>query len=161
MPDGISVYERDGETYLLTANEGDSRAWPVSSEEYTNEIKNKTSPVGGIKMPSKATWFDAAQYDGLEDGMDYLFGGRSYTIFKVTEKGLVEVFDSGDDFERITAEMLPDFFNCSNDTVEIEDRSGKKGPKPESVTIGTIKNRTYAFIALERTVRRTQEHYSN
>ena len=51
---------------------------------------------------------------------------------------------------RITAEKLPDHFNCSNDDKSIEDRSGKKGTEPESVTTGTIDGRTYAFIALER-----------
>lgn len=150
MPDGISACTINGETYLLTANEGDSRAWPVSSEEFVNEIKSDTSPVNGIKMKKKVTWFDVSQYDGLEAGMDYIFGARSFTMFKVTESGLTEVFDSESDFEAITAKVLPDYFNCSNEVVDIEDRSGKKGPEPESITVGTIGKRTYAFVALER-----------
>lgn len=150
MPDGISVCTIKGETYLLTANEGDSRAWPVSSEEFVNEIKSDTSPVNNIKMNKKVTWFDASQYDGLEYGMDYVFGARSFTMFKVTKTGLVEVFDSKNDFEAITAEVLPDYFNCSNEVIDVEDRSGKKGPEPESVVVGIIGNKTYAFIALER-----------
>ena len=151
MPDGISAAAINGETYLLTANEGDSRAWPVGTETDTNEIKDKTSPVNGIKTGGKVTWFDVSQYDGLEEKTDYIFGGRSFTVFKVTANGLEEVFDSGSDFERITAEVLPDYFNCSNDTVEAEDRSGKKGPEPEGVTVGTVNGRTYAFVGLERT----------
>lgn len=150
MPDGISTYTMNGETYLLTANEGDSRAWPVTTEEFVNEIKDKTSPVNKIKMDSKVTWFDVSQYDGLEANMDYVFGARSFTIFKVTESGLEEVFDSASDFEKITAQVLPDYFNCSNDVIDVEDRSGKKGPEPESVIVGTIGERTYAFIGLER-----------
>lgn len=151
MPDGISTAEINGETYLLTANEGDSRAWPVGAETDTNEIKDKTSPVNGIRTGGKVTWFDVSQYDGLEAGTDYIFGGRSFTVYKVTAGGLEEVFDSGSDFERITAEVVPDHFNCSNDTVEIEDRSGKKGPEPEGVTIGVVNGHTYAFVGLERT----------
>ena len=151
MPDGISAAAINGETYLLTANEGDSRAWPVGSETDTNEIKDKTSPINKIKTGGKVTWFDANQYDGLDRGTDYIFGGRSFTMFKVTENGLAEVFDSGSDFERITAQVVPDYFNCSNDTVEVEDRSGKKGPEPEGITVGSVGNRTYAFIGLERT----------
>ena len=149
MPDGISLYEADGETYLLTANEGDARTWPVETEVDTNEIKNDESP-NGKKFKKKVTWFNVDQYDGLEAGTDYIFGGRSFTLFKVTANGLEEIFDSGSDFERITNEKLPEYFNCSNDTIEIEDRSGKKGPEPESVTIGTVGSKTYAFIALER-----------
>ena len=151
MPDGIATAVINGETYLLTANEGDSRAWPIGTEVDTNEVKDKVSPVNGIKTGGKVTWFDVSQYDGLEAGIDYVFGGRSFTVFHVTENGLAEVFDSGSDFERITAEVLPDHFNCSNDTAEVEDRSGKKGPEPEGITVGTIDGRTYAFVGLERT----------
>ena len=150
MPDGISLYEIGGETYLLTANEGDARAWPVETEADSNEIKGKESQVTGLKPGGKVTWFDVGQYDGLEAGTDYIFGGRSFTLFKVTRNGLEEAFDSGSDFERITNEKLPEYFNCSNDTIEIEDRSGKKGPEPESVAVGTVGGKTYAFIALER-----------
>lgn len=150
MPDGISVATISGQTYLLTANEGDSRAWPVGIETDVNEIKDKASPVNGIKPGGKVTWFDVSQYDGLEDGTDYIFGGRSFTMFRVTDTGLEEIYDSGSDFERITAEVLPGYFNCSNDTIEVEDRSGKKGPEPENVTVGTVSGRTYAFVGLER-----------
>lgn len=150
MPDGISLYEIGGETYLLTANEGDARAWPAEEETDTNEIKNKKSPVTGLELGGKVTWFDVSQYDGLESGTDYLFGARSFTVLKVTGDGLEEVFDSGCDFEEITAKQLPDNFNCSNDNVDVDDRSGKKGPEPESVTVGTVGSKTYAFIALER-----------
>ena len=151
MPDGIASFTVDGATYLLTANEGDSRAWPVGIETDVNEIKSKTSPVNGIKVGGKVTWFDVSGYDGLKPETDYVFGGRSFTIFKVTESGLEEFFDSGSDFERITNDVLPSYFNCSNDTVEVEDRSGKKGPEPENVTVGTVGNRVYAFVGLERT----------
>ena len=150
MPDGISLYEAGGETYLLTANEGDARAWPAEEETDTNEIKKKKSPVTGLELGGKVTWFDVSQYDGLESGTDYLFGARSFTVLKVTGDGLEEVFDSGCDFEEITAKQLPDNFNCSNDNVDVDDRSGKKGPEPESVTVGTVGSKTYAFIALER-----------
>ena len=150
MPDGISVATMNGQTYLLTANEGDSRAWPAGVETDVNEIKDKVSPVNGIKTGGKVTWFDADQYDGLEAGTDYIFGGRSFTMFRITQSGLEEVFDSGSDFERITAEVLPAYFNCSNDTLAVEDRSGKKGPEPENVTVGTVNGHTYAFVGLER-----------
>ena len=47
MPDGMSAAVINGETYLLTAKEGDSRAWQAGSETDTNEIKDKTSPQTG------------------------------------------------------------------------------------------------------------------
>ena len=149
MPDAVSLYQANGETYLLTANEGDSRAWPVETETDVNEIKDKTSP-NGKAFAKKVTWFDSGQYDGLEDGVDYLFGGRSFTVLKVTANGLEEVFDSGSDFEAKTASYLPEYFNCSNDSLDLEDRSGKKGPEPETVTVGTVSGKAYAFVTLER-----------
>lgn len=69
------------------------------------------------------------------------------------------MFDSGDQFERITAELLPSFFNanhscdlpCLSTTGnEIDNRSDNKGPEPEGITIGKAYGRTYAFIGLER-----------
>ena len=59
-------------------------------------------------------------------------------------------FDSGSKFESITDEKISANFNCSNDDKTVDDRSGKKGPEPESVTVGTVGGKTYAFIALER-----------
>ena len=150
MPDAVSLYRVNGTTYLITANEGDSRAWPVGLETDVNEAKGKTSPTGKIKTSNKVTWFDASQYDGLESGVDYLFGGRSFSVLRVTENGLEEVYDSGSAFEAITAKHFPDNFNCSNDNIGLEDRSGKKGPEPEGTAVGTVNGRTYAFIALER-----------
>ncbi len=95
-------------------------------------------------------FFDSSDYDGLDEGTDYLFGGRSFTVYKADDNCLTEVFDSGSDFEEKTAEYVPDNFNCSNDDKTIDDRSGKKGPESESVTVGTVGERTYAFVGLER-----------
>lgn len=150
MPDGISAVTIDKVDYILTANEGDGRAWPVDGETDTNEMKDKKSPTGNIQLDKKVTWFDHSGYDGLEENVDYLFGSRSFTMFRMTEEGLTEVFDSKSDFEEKTNEYLPDYFNCSNDDLDKEDRSGKKGPEPETVTVGKVGKKTYAFIALER-----------
>ena len=147
MPDGISVTTIGGKTYLLTANEGDSRAdW----DGLDNETKGKTSPTGNVKLDKKVTWFNADMWDGLDTTEDYIFGGRSFSLYEVGADGLTLVFDSGSDFEEITDKQLPDYFNCSNDETEMDNRSGKKGPEPETVVTGTVDGKTYAFIALER-----------
>ena len=162
MPDAISLVTINGATYLLTANEGDSRDWGSKDKgtQYCNEIevnfgKGQTSPTGKITekdngVSGKVVFFDSSDYDGLADETDYLFGGRSFTMFEVTGNGLVEVFDSKNDFEALTAQYLPTYFNCSNDDLSIDDRSGKKGPEPETVTVGTVGNKTFAFVTLER-----------
>lgn len=147
MPDGISVTTINGKTYLLTANEGDSRAdWTGMDNEY----ENKTSPTGNVTLDKKVVWFNATMWEGLDDSKAYVFGGRSFSIYDVTDGTLTLVYDSGSDFEEITSEVLPDYFNASNDKISIDNRSGKKGPEPESVVVGTVGDRSYAFVALER-----------
>ena len=147
MPDGIAVAAIGGKTYLLTANEGDSRAdWPGMD----NEAEGKTSPTGNVELDNKVVWFDAAKWDGLDADKAYVFGGRSFSIYEMGSSGLTLVYDSGSGFEEITAETLKDYFNCSNDKISMDNRSGKKGPEPEAVVTGTVGGKLYAFIALER-----------
>ena len=149
MPDGVSVYTVNGVTYLLTANEGDAREWGSDTTEYCNEIKETLISSDGEEA-KKVRVIDAAVTDGLPEGKAVMYGGRSFSVYRVEENGLVQVFDSGNDFERLTAAYLPDYFNCSNDDNEYDSRSAKKGPEPESVVVGTVEDRTYAFVALER-----------
>ncbi|MDO5301376.1 MAG: choice-of-anchor I family protein [Tissierellia bacterium] len=150
MADGIASVELDGEVYLLLANEGDGREWGDEEDgsEHSNEKKGKKSPSGNITTEDKVTYFDSSDYEGLPEGeYDFLFGGRSFTI--LNSNG-TRVYNSGDDFEELTNQYYPDYFNTSNDNVEREDRSGKKGPEPETVVVGTVGQKTYAFITLER-----------
>lgn len=77
----------------------------------------------------------------------YAYGARSFTIWDTN--GLV-VFDSGDDFERITASIHGNAFNNNNDENEGDSRSANKGPEPEALTVGQVGDKTYAFIGMER-----------
>ena len=80
MPDGISVAAIGGKTYLLTANEGDSRAdW----DGLDNEYENKTSPTGNVTLDTKVVWFNATMWDGLDSDKAYVFGGRSFSILSL------------------------------------------------------------------------------
>ena len=76
------------------------------------------------------------------------YGGRSFSIFDADTMELV--FDSGSEFEKITAEALPEYFNTTNDKISFDKRSSSKGPEPETAVIGEIDGVNYAFIALER-----------
>ncbi|MDR2157618.1 MAG: choice-of-anchor I family protein, partial [Clostridiales Family XIII bacterium] len=151
MPDGLAAYQAGGKTYIVTANEGDAREWEV----YSNEAEYKIKTTDGVEMSKKGR-FLTSDYDGLpgisgnKDGVSYAFGSRSFSVFEATAEGLALVYDSGNDFERLTAEYLPDFFNCSNDDVEKDSRSNKKGPEPESVVLGSVNGKVCAFVTLER-----------
>ncbi|WP_082091406.1 choice-of-anchor I family protein [Domibacillus tundrae] len=146
MPDAISTVTVNGEDYLLTANEGDATEW----EEFVN-----VADFGDWKenVPDSAL-AQTNKYDKLEvltdRGTDaiYTLGSRSFSIWKADT--MEQVFDSGSDFETITAERLPDYFNWSNDDDEMDKRSAKKGPEPEEIKTGMIDGKLVAMIGLER-----------
>jgi hypothetical protein len=146
MPDGISLYEVGGKTYLLTANEGDASEWGDGDTEYSNMT---TVEIGGENVEV----LDKAKLEGLPTvpaSVNFILGGRSFSIFEVTDGGLKQVFDSGSDFEQITAAAYPKYFNASNKNNKLDSRSDAKGPEPESVTICKVGGKTYAYIGLER-----------
>ena len=145
MPDGVAVYETNGKTYLLTANEGDAREWG----DYCNEVKETLTVADGTEA-KKVRVIDAAVTDGMSDGKAVLYGGRSFSIYRVDQNGLTQVFDSGNDFEEKTAAYFPAYFNVSNDDNAYDSRSPKKGPEPENVTVGRVGDKAYAFVGLER-----------
>ena len=137
MPDGIASYEVNGKTYLVTANEGDSRDWNGYINEKETELKG-----------NEVVLFDSSDYDGLQPEELYSFGARSFSIYEADT--MKQVYDSGSDFEKVIADSLPEYFNASNNNTKLDNRSGKKGPEPEDVKIGQIGDRTYAFIGIER-----------
>ncbi|MEK4666413.1 choice-of-anchor I family protein [Niallia sp. FSL R7-0271] len=163
MPDSIAQTEIGGVEYLLTANEGDATEWEefVNIEDFKkvkDSITLDTSLFKGFTKEEAEAAFqdmkDSGDYDKLEvltdRGTDaiYTLGGRSFSIWKADTMELV--YDSGSDFEDITAAQYPDVFNWSNDDNVFEKRSAKKGPEPEDVKVGQIGNDLYAFIGLER-----------
>ncbi|MEC4985303.1 MAG: choice-of-anchor I family protein [Oscillatoria sp. PMC 1068.18] len=157
QPDAIDTFEIGGQTYIISANEGDARDYDGFSEEarvadlvldpeaFPNaEQLQQDEVLGRLQVTTELGDLDGdGDYDEL-----YAFGGRSFSIFD--EFGNL-VFDSGDDFEQIIAEQLPEFFNSDNDDNDsFDSRSDAKGPEPEGVVTGEIGDRTFAFIGLER-----------
>ena len=162
MADGISAFTSNGSTYLVTANEGDAREWGDEeegtfyiSEDERDFSDGDTSPLSIVSkvngnLDGKVVFFKSGDFSGLDENSEYIFGGRSFTIYKVTVNGLEEVFTSGNDLEEISFEAYPEYYNASNDNSSLDDRSGKKGVEAESVATGVVDGRTYAFVALER-----------
>lgn len=150
MPGGISIYQKGGKTYLLTANEGDGRECGEkdTANYFTNETEKKLTATDGTETAKKVTMLDSSVTAGIEDGKNYLFGSRSFSVLDADTMEVI--YDSANEFEKRTEGYLPDYFNCSNDSVEMDKRSNKKGPEPKAVAVGAVDGRTYAFIALER-----------
>ncbi len=156
QPDAIAAFDKMGETFFITANEGDAREYAALTEEvrissllldpavFPNAAFLKTdAQIGRLNVTKTLGNFDGdAEYEGL-----FAFGARSFSIW--TERG-EQVYDSGDDIEQITALAYPMFFNASNTNNTRDDRSDNKGPEPEGVTVGRAYGSDYAFIGLER-----------
>ncbi|MBE6071589.1 MAG: Ig domain-containing protein [Clostridium butyricum] len=148
MPDSIAFYEVNGKKYLLTANEGDGREY-IQEENANIKLENEYNNISSIMVEGKKVEvINKDVVDGLEKNKNYLFGGRSFSIWDAETKKIV--FDSGSDFEKITAQKFQKYFNCSNDNIELDSRSGKKGPEAEEVKVSKVGDKVYAYIGLER-----------
>ncbi len=163
QPDAVAGYDFRGETFLVTANEGDARDYDTYSEErrlgdvglcegYTYgdmsaEDLVKDENLGRLNITL------ANGYDAEDDCVEeiYAYGARSFSIYDATGE---LVYDSGSDFEEITAEALGTVgFNANNDesgSDAFDSRSDDKGPEPEGVAVGRAFGRTLAFVGLER-----------
>lgn len=156
QPDAIAAYRARGQTFLVTANEGKDIDLNAFEEEVTVEdaiLDPGTFPdavelqqrenLGRLRIsPVNADPDGDGDFDKL-----FAFGGRSFSIWSADG---VLVFDSGADFEKITALAVPAYFNTTDARNTFDDRSDRRGPEPEGVTTGRAFGRTYAFTVLER-----------
>ncbi|MGZ9899971.1 choice-of-anchor I family protein [Shewanella gaetbuli] len=156
QPDSIASYEWNNRSFIVSANEGDARDYDGFSEEVRAEdltldanhpqvaaAQDKTQ-LGRLKVTTSMGDIDNdGDYDQIVS-----YGGRSFSIWTAAGQ---QVFDSGNDFEKITAALLGEQFNNHNEESKGDSRSDDKGPEPEALAIGTIGDVTYAFIGLERT----------
>jgi DNA-binding beta-propeller fold protein YncE len=161
QPDTIAAFADGGETYLVTANEGDVREYDGLNAAGTEAIEIEDIVLDPDAFPAAATIqsrplgigrLKVTSFHGDTDGDgDYdrlhTFGARSFSIW--TERGRL-VFDSGDDLEQITAGVYPANFNASSTNNTRDDRSDDKGPEPEGVTVAKLFGRNYLFVMLER-----------
>jgi YVTN family beta-propeller protein len=151
MPDAIATFSANGQTYYVTANEGDERAENRSVRNLT--LDPTAFPNGAtLKLDQNLGRLSVSSIDGDTDGDGdydqlYAYGTRSFSVWD-SQGNLV--YDSGDDFEQITAQLFPANFNANNDNNTFDNRSDNKGPEPEAVVVGEVGDRTYAFIGLER-----------
>ena len=161
MPDGMNAYTAEsGDTYLVTANEGDAREWGNYAEGVRAKDLGRdgllpvctTSPLADKLGDADLGRLNVTTANGLNEAGTcydelYSFGSRSFSIWSTDG---AQTFDSGDDFEQITATANPAYFNSNHSESNLEGRSEDKGPEPENLAIGAIDGRTYAFIGLER-----------
>ncbi|MEM9445361.1 MAG: choice-of-anchor I family protein [Verrucomicrobiota bacterium] len=162
QPDAIASFDKNGNTFILTANEGDARDYDgFSEEERGNDLTldptifpdaadlQEDEQLGRINVTTAAGDTDG---DGDFDEI-HTYGARSFSIWKVKKNvdKIKLLYDSGSEFECITASLIPADFNSTNDeNGSFDNRSDDKGPEPEGIAVGKVNDRNYAFIGLER-----------
>lgn len=151
QPDAIAAFSANGETFYITANEGDGR----------DDVNVEDIALDPTAFPDAATLQLEENLGRLEVSPDlgdldgdgdfdqlFAFGSRGFSIFDSLGN---LVFDSGDALEQITAAAFPADFNSDNDeNGSFDSRSNDAGPEPEGLTTGVVNGETYAFIGLER-----------
>lgn len=157
QPDAIQAFAKNGNTYIISANEGDSREYSAYSEveRVTNVNLNpivfnspSTLQLDSVLGRLKVTTTLGNKRNGFVHDSLFTFGTRSFSIWD-TQGQLV--WDSGDDFEQITSQAYAANFNSNNDNnTSRKDRSDDRGPEPEALAIGEVDGVLYAFIGLER-----------
>lgn len=157
QPDSIAYFRDNFVNYVVTANEGDAQDY----DSYSEEARVKDLPLDPVVFPDAATLQLDENLGRLKVTTElgknanqlydkiYSYGGRSFSIFSVSA-ALELTFDSGAQFEKITAVALPKGFNSSNDQNGKKNRSDDKGPEPEAITVFNYRGARYALIGLER-----------
>lgn len=139
QPDGVASFTAGGQTFYITANEGDARDWAnVGGPGLNSDLVRAGAafaPFNRIEVIRPALWGSTVPADATL----ITIGGRSFSILDATG---AMVFDSGNAIEDILASSFPG--NRDNG------RDDNKGAEPEDVKIGRVNGRTVAFIGLER-----------
>jgi DNA-binding beta-propeller fold protein YncE len=180
MPDTLASFSYNGRNYVATANEGDSREdWVAGltdsasctgngyyffSSACRDELElrnlansdltlgttltglNTDTTLGRLRFSYRATRF---MNNSTTINRIYTYGTRSFSIWDMDSGE--QVYDSGNAFERITAQRYGTLFNQDHNGAATGDRrSNTKGPEPEALAVGRISGHTYAFVGLER-----------
>ncbi|HCH00360.1 MAG TPA: alkaline phosphatase [Vibrio sp.] len=178
QPDTIHSYTVNGKSYIVTANEGDSRDWWFEESDkqacinaggenydeedgclaYSEETRAAKLPLADDN-PAKQNMSKQAlgrlkvtKAMGDEDGDGLYEKVVSFGArsFSIWDEQGLQIFDSGNEFAKVIAERFPDSFNTNEAENKMDNRSDDKGSEPEALAIGEIDGKTYAFIGLER-----------
>lgn len=154
LPDGIATFRVKGKEYFITANEGDDRddfqkpgetarvsslaldatAFPDAAALQANTELGRLTVFNTMGRNSKG------QHEKL-----YTLGGRSFSIHDARTGA--QVHESGSALERLAYSRLePGLLNHA----QVKGRLDNKGPEHESVVVGQVGSKLYAFVGLER-----------
>ena len=128
MPDGMATYERNGQTFIVMANEGDFRE--DDGDRSTAGSLGAASPLNNLRISNTDS----------SAGDLYAAGARSFSIRDADGK---LIYDSGSILDKEAYAL----------GIYDDSRSRDKGVEPEGVELIKIGGKTFAFIGLERTTK--------
>ena len=147
MPDAIAYYNYNGNPYLFTANEGDSREYTAFTEmkrvsavslDATNFPTASTLKTdANLGRLNITTTLGDADADGDFDAL-YSLGSRSFSVWDANTG--TQIFDSKNELDNKAKDL----------SIYDDARSDDKSVEPESVTLGRVGSKTIAIIGLER-----------
>jgi len=150
QPDTVKFFTQGNKNYIITANEGDQN-------EEEEDVAVSKLPTGLLFPFGDPIEVDFGKYKvsrSAGKGVDgnytkaFAFGGRSFGVFDADTGALVH--ESGDQMEQMMKNYAPEFFNIDSGVLGVEARSKKKGPEPESLTLGVMDGKNLLFVGLER-----------
>jgi hypothetical protein len=165
MPRRLALEPGLGTPVLVYPNEGIRRNFAAFGDEIRLDDPSLAIDPAAFSAETivrlKTLRLKISRVEGDKDGDGdwgnlYAFGGRSFAVRDLQNRIL---FDSSDDFERITAEATkqtfgrsvpgqPYFsFNAADDENSFDENSDLRGPEPISVATGRVGNRIYASSA--------------
>lgn len=130
QPDSIASYEAGGLTYLVMANEGDTRDDDADKERAKDLFSG---------LPDDLKRLNVSVPDSTANEL-YAFGARSFSIRDANGN---LVFDSGNELEAHAIAL-----GIYNDK-----RSDDKGGEPEGIELFEMNGFVLAFVGLERTTK--------
>jgi hypothetical protein len=131
QPDGMVSFEKNGQTFIVMANEGDTRE-DDGDKERAKDVAAFNNEPADLKQLNISTTDSTSGTDLVT------FGARSFSIRD--ENGNI-VYDSGNILDAKAIEK----------GIYDDGRSDDKGVEPEGVTLMELDGRTLAFVGLERT----------
>lgn len=148
LPDAIASVSVGANTFIVTANEGDTREYDAYEEE--ERVKNlDLDPTafpdaaflqedGNLGRYTVTTSAGDTDGDGDFDVL-YGIGGRSFSIWNGRNGQLVK------DYSDLERDLL-----MANGSLYDDGRSDNKGVEPEAIEVGQIRGRNILFVGLER-----------
>lgn len=171
MPDSLDVFSVSGDSFFVTANEGDfhpddlDRSVRIADldralidDDYEAELdarygRDFSDPNDlGFQNPENLGRLRVSRVDGLNADGEYeefvMPGTRSYSIWDAETGALV--YDPGS-LEPLLWSLDPAFHNAEDGTTdEFDSRSDAKGPEPEALAVIDLGHSVLLAVGMER-----------